>query len=87
MVHPTSVTNTINRLEGQGFVRRMPHPTDRRTTLAEITPAGRQVMEKATDVLVEAQFGLDSLSEEEASELTRLIRGLRVAAGDFDERS
>jgi DNA-binding MarR family transcriptional regulator len=87
MVHPTSVTNTVNRLEAQGFVRRVPHPTDRRTTLAEITPEGRQVMEKATDVLVGARFGLDSLSEEEATELTRLIRGLRVAAGDFDERS
>jgi DNA-binding MarR family transcriptional regulator len=31
-VHPTSVTNTIDRLEAQGFVRRVPHATDRRTT-------------------------------------------------------
>ena len=42
-VHPTSVTNTIDRLEAQGLVLRVPHPTDRRTTLAEITDAGRAV--------------------------------------------
>jgi DNA-binding MarR family transcriptional regulator len=85
MVHPTSVTNTVNRLESQGLVRRVAHPTDRRTTLAEITPEGRRLVEKATDVLVEARFGLDSLSDEEATDVTRLIRTLRVAAGDFDE--
>src|SRR5579872_6067259 len=30
-VHPTSVTNTVDRLEAQGLARRVPHPTDRRT--------------------------------------------------------
>jgi DNA-binding MarR family transcriptional regulator len=43
MLHPTSVTNIIDRLEDQGLVRRVPHPTDRRTTLAEITDDGRAV--------------------------------------------
>ena len=38
-VHPTSVTNTIDRLEADGLVARVPHPTDRRATLAKITPA------------------------------------------------
>src|SRR5579864_7621382 len=47
-VHPTSVTNTVDRLEAQGFARRVPHPTDRRTTLAEITDAGRDVVTRAT---------------------------------------
>src|SRR5260370_8105743 len=28
MVHPTSVTNTIDRLERQGYVRRPPNPND-----------------------------------------------------------
>ena len=85
MVHPTSVTNTVNRLETQGLVRRVAHPTDGRTTLAEITPEGLRLVEKATHVLVEARFGLESLSDAEAIELTRLVRTLRVAAGDFDE--
>ena len=38
MVHPTSVTNTVDRLERDGLVRRRPNPRDGRGTLAEITP-------------------------------------------------
>src|SRR5665811_1992143 len=52
MVHPTSVTNTINRLERAELVRRRPNPQDRRGTLAEITPAGREVVSRATKVLM-----------------------------------
>jgi hypothetical protein len=32
------VTMLVDRLEGLGLVRRRPHPTDRRVTLAEIAP-------------------------------------------------
>ena len=32
-VHPTSVTNAVDRLEAAGLVRRTPHPTDGRATL------------------------------------------------------
>src|SRR5215471_13815195 len=46
MVHPTSVTNTIHRLERQQFVVRKPNPSDGRGTLAEITPSGRAVMRR-----------------------------------------
>src|SRR6185437_3112743 len=49
MVHPTSVTNTIDRLERAELVVRRPNPQDRRGTLAEITPAGREVMLAATE--------------------------------------
>ena len=34
-----TVTNIIDRLEDDGLIRRVPHPSDARTTLAEITPA------------------------------------------------
>ena len=44
-VHRTSVTNIIDKLEADGLVRRVPHEADRRTTLAEITDAGRDVAE------------------------------------------
>ncbi len=45
MVHPTSVTNTVDRLERDGLVRRLPNPRDGRGTLAEITPSGRDVVD------------------------------------------
>ncbi|MCU1355724.1 MAG: regulatory protein MarR, partial [Acidimicrobiales bacterium] len=44
MLHQASITNLVDRLEEQGLVRRLAHPTDRRTTLAELTPEGRKVV-------------------------------------------
>ncbi len=82
-VHPTSVTNTIDRLEAQGFVRRVPHATDRRTTLAEITDAGRAVAAEATKAVNAAVFTATGLSAADLGELFRLLRKLRRAAGDF----
>src|SRR3954454_14634329 len=82
-VHRTSVTNTIDKLEADGLVRRVPHDEDRRTTLPAITEEGRRVALAATEDLHDAQFGLGALGEDEQEALTRLLRGLRVAAGDF----
>jgi DNA-binding MarR family transcriptional regulator len=82
-VHPTSVTNTIDRLEAQGFVRRVPHPTDRRTTLAEITDAGREVVMEASGALNTKVFAATGLTPTDLSELFRLLRKLRRNAGDF----
>jgi DNA-binding MarR family transcriptional regulator len=83
MIHPTSVTNIVDRLEAQGFVRRRPHQTDRRTTLVEITETGRQITERATKEVIASAFGLEALSEREVDQLTRLLRKVRVAVGDF----
>jgi DNA-binding MarR family transcriptional regulator len=82
-VHPTSVTSIIDRLEASGHVVRRRHPTDGRTTLAEITSSGRELTEAATADLVAADFGLGSLSASELDSLTTLLRPVRIAAGDF----
>ena len=83
MVHPTSVTNTIDRLEKQALVVRRPNPRDGRGTLAEITPAGREVMQRATADLMTAEFGLGGYDAGQLDELFALLRGVRVGAGDF----
>jgi DNA-binding MarR family transcriptional regulator len=85
MVHPTSVTNTIDRLERAGLVIRRPNPQDRRGTLAEITPAGREVVKEATAVLMAAEFGLAGYGDADLDDLFGLLRSLRVNAGDFTE--
>ena len=85
MVHPTSVTNTIDRLERHGLVERKPNPRDGRGTLAAITPAGREVMRRATDDLMQAKFGMGGYTEPQLREMFSLLRGLRVAAGDFKD--
>jgi DNA-binding MarR family transcriptional regulator len=84
MVHPTSITNTIDRLEERGFVRRVPDPDDRRRMLGEITPEGRRVAAAATEVLNGIDFGLGSLSNEQAVTLSHVLRTVRLAAGDFE---
>ncbi|HYZ97269.1 MAG TPA: MarR family transcriptional regulator [Acidimicrobiales bacterium] len=83
MLHPTSVTNIIDRLEQQGLARRIPHPTDRRTVLAQVTDDGRQVVEKATEAVTAVEFGIGVLPEGDLDRLTELLRQLRVDAGDF----
>ncbi|MBA2445108.1 MAG: MarR family transcriptional regulator, partial [Nocardioidaceae bacterium] len=82
-VHPTSVTSIIDRLEASGHVVRRGHPTDGRTVLAEITPTGRELVEEATADLVNADFGLGVMTPPDLEALSRLLRPVRIAAGDF----
>ena len=83
MVHPTSATNTIDRLERQGLVIRRPNPQDGRGKLAEITGPGREVVSQATVDLMRAEFGLAGFDPAQREQLFNLLRGLWVAAGDF----
>ncbi|WP_033214756.1 MarR family winged helix-turn-helix transcriptional regulator [Kitasatospora phosalacinea] len=83
MVHPTSVTNTVDRLERAGLVTRRPNPLDGRGVLAAITDRGRQVVEQATRELVAVEFGLDGYDADACAEVFELLRPLRIAAGDF----
>ena len=83
-VHPASVTNVVDRLEADGLVRRVPHPSDGRATLAEITAAGRDLADRATDALNGAVFEPVALTRGQLDDLVELLRRLRVAEGDFD---
>ena len=82
-LHPTSVTNIVDRLEADGLVRRIPHPTDRRATLVEITDAGKAVLKEATKGVTDIDFGLQGLTAEQQEQLTALLSQVRHAAGDF----
>ncbi len=82
MVHPTSVTNAIDRLVAAGYVRRRPNPDDGRGVLAGITDAGRAVVETATAALTDLDFGLAELPEEERNTLFTVLRRVRLGAGD-----
>ena len=83
MVHPTSVTNIVRRLADAGLVERVPNPRDGRGALAVITDAGRAAMEASTADLIEAGFGLASLTAEDQDHLFALLRSVRQARGDF----
>lgn len=75
-----NVTALVDALEEEGLVRRIPHPTDRRATIIELTEKGAETTEgmyhgHRTGV---AEL-FTSLSENERKELLRLIRSLREA--------
>jgi DNA-binding MarR family transcriptional regulator len=84
MVHPTSATNTIQRLAAAGFVERIPNPQDRRGTFAVITGSGRAAMEAVTAELEAIDFGLAMLDADQHAALFEILRTVRVGADDFD---
>ena len=82
-VHVTSVTHAIRRLEADGLVERVPHPTDGRTTLVQITDLGRSTVEDATGTLNEQVFADVGMPAEQARALVEAIETLRHPSGDF----
>lgn len=83
-VHRASVTNVIDKLEAHGYVVRVAHASDRRTTLARITDRGRAAAERATQTLNQAEFALEPLTADSCERLFELLEPLRRGAGDFD---
>jgi DNA-binding MarR family transcriptional regulator len=81
-ITPATVTNAVDRLEAAELSRRTSHPTDARATLAEITPKGRRLFDRAVALLNDDLFGTVGLSREELDQLVGLIGKIRIAEGD-----
>jgi DNA-binding MarR family transcriptional regulator len=82
MVHPTTVTLALDQLEKRKLVRRNPHPTDRRTILAVLTPAGRDTLDKATRALADNDFGLTGVDKELSGRVVEVLGEVRERIGD-----
>jgi DNA-binding MarR family transcriptional regulator len=50
LIRPPSVTGVVDRLERAGLVGRKGSPTDQRSRLVGLTPAGRQIVERVLSV-------------------------------------
>ena len=83
MVHPTSVTNAIDRLTDSGFVERTPDDADRRRIYASLTADGKRVLRRATKALMDIDFGLEVLGAAERDSLFKVLRSVR--ASDFED--
>jgi DNA-binding MarR family transcriptional regulator len=83
-IPPATVTNIIDRLEDDKFVRRVPHPSDARTTLAVITPRGQKAATDATRDLNAIVYEQIGLSERQRSQLVDLLAELRANGNEFD---
>lgn len=82
-VHPTSVTNAVDRLQAAGLVVRSAHPTDGRTTLIELTSEGRTLAKSATAALNSGVFAQSGFADQDVDQLIRILSAFRKNAGDF----
>ena len=71
-------TIIVDKLEALGFVDRSPHPTDRRSKVVSLTPAGREAAVTAERILQEPPAPLTALSEGQLTELVGLLTQLRA---------
>ncbi len=70
-------TIVVDKLEALGFVDRRPHPTDRRSKIVSLTPAGREAAVTAERILQEPPAPLTALTEGQLAELVGLLTQLR----------
>ncbi|WP_234356311.1 MarR family winged helix-turn-helix transcriptional regulator [Blastococcus sp. Marseille-P5729] len=83
-VHPTSVTNIVERLSAADLVQRQRNPKDGRGVLAVLTDRGREVVEAAAADLMAMDFGLAALEDGQITSVVTALSTLRRSAGDFE---
>jgi MarR family transcriptional regulator, organic hydroperoxide resistance regulator len=77
-----TASKLVDRLEAAGYCRRLLNPDDRRSSLLELTAAGRVTCDgarRAVDEELDRRLG-GSLPADRASELAASLRDLRSAA-------
>ena len=77
----SSVTNVVEKLVAGGLAERVPHPTDGRAILIEVTEQGRETALKATEALNRDVFSQPGVKR--VSTLVTVLTDLRKQAGDF----
>ena len=81
-----AMTNRLDRLESAGLVRRLADPEDRRGVLVELTAEGRSLIDRVLTAHVRNEERiLESLTDADRRQLTRLLRKLLVSLGEREE--
>jgi DNA-binding MarR family transcriptional regulator len=86
-VHPSNATRACDRLVVAGLLDRRDNPADRRNLLLELTPAGRELVERVTDhrraAIAEI---LDRMPPSRRRALVGVLRSFAAAAGEIPDR-
>jgi DNA-binding MarR family transcriptional regulator len=78
-----TVTGLVDSLERRDYVRRRPHPEDRRMILAEITDMGREVADAFRPIVHrQEKEWFQALSEAEQQQFLALLHRLQAALAD-----
>ncbi|HEX8498536.1 MAG TPA: MarR family transcriptional regulator [Actinomycetales bacterium] len=77
------LSHTITRLEGRGWLRRVPHPTNRRTTNVELLAPGQAALDEMAPGHVAAVRAMlfDQLDEHQVDALRQIFQAVLAAAG------
>jgi DNA-binding MarR family transcriptional regulator len=83
IISRASVTSLLDTLEKRGFVKRQPHPSDRRMLLVELTDSGRQVANQFRPIVHQYQKEwLSVLNEKEQEQLIQTLHRLQASLID-----
>jgi DNA-binding MarR family transcriptional regulator len=80
MVTSGAVTNRLDRLVAKGYVTRDVDPANRRTVVVALTPAGRELIDRA--VLDNEERILAALDRHQRDDLAATLRTLLLSLGD-----
>jgi MarR family transcriptional regulator, organic hydroperoxide resistance regulator len=81
----------VDRIEASGYCRRRPNPEDRRSSIVQLTAAGKRLLAKATTVFedeLETRLGA-AVPERSLQQLAATLARLRAAghSADAEEKS
>jgi DNA-binding MarR family transcriptional regulator len=75
-----SITALIGRLERVGYAHRLRHPTDRRSILVELTPAGRTEVGTLFELLASnVEQALDGMTSGEQQAVARFLNKINAS--------
>lgn len=78
-----NVTQLVDGLEADGMVRRIPHPSDRRATIVELTDLASSVLDDSfSDHTRSLAMLFDRLPADDRAALLRIIGDLTAVLGD-----
>jgi DNA-binding MarR family transcriptional regulator len=80
-IDPPNASTLVNDLEEQGFLRRRPHPADRRAKLVEATRKGKALARRADEILGTPPEALTRLSDEDLAVLARILASIGERGG------
>lgn len=77
-VRPSTLTGILDRLARRELITRVPHPRDRRSIMAELTPAGRRAAEQVAAAYRELEErAMAHLNTQSVSGYHAVLRALR----------
>ena len=69
-----TITSVLDQVQAAGLVKRSPHPSDRRSTMGELTPAGREAIDRICPPLIDIEEDcMAALSAGEQDQLVGLL--------------